>query len=492
MRPHLVSILALAASIAIAGCGGGMTRTEAPSVDTGHGPRDGSPSATSAQPSAVSGPSAVFPLALSVDRRNLVDVSGRPFLVQGDSAWSLAAELSKEDTIRYLDDRERLGFNAILFNVIEAAFTDHTPRWANAEGEVPFGDMNDWTTANEAYFAHVDWLLRELETRGMLALVVPAYIGYDCGAQGWCERMYANGVDRLGLYGRFFGARYRDYPNIVWIEGGDLTPSTTGDPSQMDLVNAVANGIAAGDGGAHYHAAHWGGGTSGADLPGLTWLDLDTTYATLKSPVYQQVLDDYHRDAGVMPVFLVESSYENENGTSMRRLRSQMYQPMLSGGCGFLFGNFPMWSFWDPGAPDWPNDGKFPGGWATALGSPGADAARIAGAFFGSLPWQDLHPDTDHAIVTAGFGTYGDEAYALAASTPDRRTVVVYFTGALAATIDMSQVPGPVRARFFDPALGVYSEVNGSTLTNAGSLEIAPPGLNGDGSDDWLLVLEAQ
>jgi hypothetical protein len=35
----------------------------------------------------------------------------------------------------------------------------------------------------------------------------------------------------------------------------------------MDLVNAVANGIAEGDDGLHYHAAHWSRGTSGADLP---------------------------------------------------------------------------------------------------------------------------------------------------------------------------------------------------------------------------------
>ena len=137
------------------------------------------------------------------------------------------------------------------------------------------------------------------------------------------------------------------------------------------------------------------------------------------------------------------------------------------------------------------HDGMFPGGWTTALGSPGAEAARIAGAFFASLPWQDLHPDTDHTLVTGGFGTYGEEAYALAASTPDRRTVVVYFADDLQVTIDMSVLPGPTRDRFFDPALGVFSEVDGGQLANTGSFEIAPPGLNGDGSADWLLVLDA-
>jgi len=492
MNTRLVAVLAIAASIALAGCDRGTTEAEPTRVETGHGPHLDSPRPDGSAPSDGAPSSAVFPLVLSEDRRNLVDAQGRPFLIQGDSAWSLVAELSEVDAIRYLDDRARRGFNAILFSVIEPAFTHHTPPWANAAGEEPFADLNDWGTANEAYFAHVDWVFRELEKRGMLALAVPAYVGYDCGAQGWCERMFANGVVRLEQYGHFIGSRYQDFPNIIWVQGGDLTPSTSGEPSQLDLVNAVAAGVEAGDGGVHYHAAHWGRGTSGADIPDLSWLDIDTTYPTFEEPIYEQVLADYARDEGVMPLFLLEASYENEHETSLLRLRSQMYQPVLAGGCGFVFGNFPIWSFWDPGDPGWPvEDGAFPGGWATALGSDGSESSRIAGEFFRSLPWQELQPDTDHAIVTGGTGTFGDEAYALAASTPDHGTVVVYFAGPLSVTIDMDAIPGPARARFFDPALGVYTEIDESPFPNSGAREISPPGMNGDGSADWLLVLEA-
>jgi hypothetical protein len=191
-----------------------------------------------------------------------------------------------------------------------------------------------------------------------------------------------------------------------------------------------------------------------------------------------------------MPLFLLEALYENEHGTSMNRLRQQMYQPVLSGGCGFVFGNFPIWSFWDPGDPGWPSeDGGFPGGWATALDSGGSEFSRIAGDFFRSLPWQELLPDTDHTIVAEGAGAYGEEDYALAAATPDRSTVVVYLAGTPAVTIDMGALPGPMRARFFDPALGVYADAGG-TRPDSGLREISPPGLNGDGSADWVLLLE--
>jgi len=492
MNKRPLAIMAIAIAIAFAGCDRGMTAPEPSRAPTGHGPHlDGPrPSGNSASDGTPS--STLFPLALSEDRRNLVDTQGQPFLIQADSAWSLVAELSDDDTIRYLDDRARRGFDAILISVPEPAFTHHSPPWANAAGEEPFADVNDWTTENEAYFAHVDWVLRELDRRGMLALVAPAYLGYDCSPEGWCTQMFANGVERLQEYGRYIGARYRDFPNIMWVQGGDLTPSTSGEPSQMDLVNAVANGIAEGDDGLHYHAAHWSRGTSGADLSGLTWLDIDTTYATFEEPVYEQMLADYARDEGVMPLLLLEASYENEHDTSMLRLRSQMYQAVLSGGCGFVFGNFPIWRFWDPGDPgSTVEDGAFPGGWATALGSPGSESSRIAGEFFRSLPWQDLQPDLDHEIVTAGAGTIGDETYALAAGTRDHATVIIYFTGQRTVTIDMGAFPGPTRARFFDPALGSFTDLHESPFPNSGVREISPPEKNGDGSPDWLLILEA-
>jgi hypothetical protein len=491
MNKRPLAIIAIAIAIAVAGCDRGMTEPEPSRAPTGHGPHLESTEPDSSTPAGGSS-AAVFPLVLSESRRNMVDAQGHPFLIQGDSAWSIAAELSKEDTVRYLDDRARRGFNAILFSVIEAAFTHHTPPWANAEGEEPFDDVNDWSTTNEAYFAHVDWLFRELEARRMLALAVPAYIGYDCGPQGWCEQMFANGVDRLEAYGRFIGERYRNTPNVIWIEGGDLTPSTSGEPSQMDLVNAVANGIAAGDGGAHYHAAHWGRGTSGADIAGTDWLDIDTTYPRVDEPVYEKMVADSARDEGLRPVFLLEASYENEHNTSTVTLRSQMYQPVLSGGAGFVFGNYPIWDFWDPGDPGWSeDDGAFPEGWPTALGSEGSESSRIAGDFFRSLPWEELRPQVDHSVVTAGGGTFGDDTYALSAASPDRRTVVVYFPQTNAATIDMGALPGPTRARYFDPAAGAFSELDGSPFSNSGLREITPPGPNGDGSGDWLLVLEA-
>ena len=310
----------------------------------------------------------------------------------------------------------------------------------------------------------------------MLALAVPAYIGYDCGAQGWCERMFANGVERLEQYGQFIGSRYQDFPNIIWVQGGDLTPSTSGEPSQMDLVNAVANGVAAGDGGVHYHAAHWSRGTSGADLPGLRWLDIDTTYPTFDEPVYPQVLADYERDEGVMPLFLLEASYENEHDTSMLRLALADVSASVGGRLRLRLREL--------------SDLVVLGSRRSGLAGRGRRVPRRLGnrprerwERVRAYRWRVL-PVTAVAgapagprsrIVTAGTGTYGDETYALAASTPDHATVVIYFAGPGAVTIDMGALPGPMRARFFDPALGVFTELDESPFPNSGVREIRLP-----------------
>ena len=55
-----------------------------------------------------------FPLRISSDRKYFVDQNGSPFLVVGDTAWSLPAQLYQTDMLRYLDDRKSRGFNAIL------------------------------------------------------------------------------------------------------------------------------------------------------------------------------------------------------------------------------------------------------------------------------------------------------------------------------------------------------------------------------------------
>src|SRR4051812_43614661 len=69
------------------------------------------------------GPLARYPVKISADRRRLIDADGRPFLIQGDTAWSLIANLQFDEAVRYLDDRHAKGFNTIIVNLIEHHFS---------------------------------------------------------------------------------------------------------------------------------------------------------------------------------------------------------------------------------------------------------------------------------------------------------------------------------------------------------------------------------
>ena len=190
-----------------------------------------SPQVSKGSPTAPR-PKTLFPLTISPDKKYLVDAQEKPFLIQGDSAWSTIAELSNPSALRYLDDRKKRGFNTLLVNLIEHKFTSHSPRWLNASNVAPFADVNDFTTANEAYFAHADWFIREAGKRGFLILLAPCYIGWQCADDGWCAEMKLNGVEKLRKYGLYLGKRYKDFPNILWVEGGDHTPSKEGHPSE--------------------------------------------------------------------------------------------------------------------------------------------------------------------------------------------------------------------------------------------------------------------
>ena len=153
-------------------------------------------------------------------------------LLQGEAAWEIIQCLSDSDAIAYLEDRKSRGVNALIVELIEHKFTAHTPRSANVAGHVPFSNNNDFTTTQDAYFADAERFVQQALARGFLLFMTPSYIGYGCGDEGWCAEMKANGVAKLTQYGRYVGQRFRNYPNIIWVEGGDHTPATTGNPSR--------------------------------------------------------------------------------------------------------------------------------------------------------------------------------------------------------------------------------------------------------------------
>ncbi len=108
---------------------------------------------------------ASFPLAVLDGTRHFTDSAGDPFLLQGEAAWALMAQLRREEVDAYLADRKAKGFNTLLVSLIEHKFADQAP--ANQNGDPPFVVPGDFSMPNEAYFAHADWVLRPRRGRGV-------------------------------------------------------------------------------------------------------------------------------------------------------------------------------------------------------------------------------------------------------------------------------------------------------------------------------------
>jgi hypothetical protein len=461
LRQRLATWCALVASVCVAIIAIGGRPTAQPA---------GSPPQTHAFDAT-----AVFPLTLSLGKRYLEDTRGKPFLIHGDAAWSLIADLTREDVDRYLDDRQARGFNALLVSMIEHRYARNAP--ANAYGQAPFLTAGDFDTPNEQYFAHADWVLRRAKEKGFLVLLAPAYAGAGGGNEGWYQEMVKNGPAKLRRYGEYIGKRYAKFTNLLWVLVGDY------DPPQKELVQAIAEGIQEFEPKV-LNTAHCAPETAAVDFWGSEpWLRVSNVY-TYK-PVYLAALDHFDRHK-TTPFFLIESSYENEHGSTEQLLRTQAYQALLSGAMGQVFGNNPIWHFDGPGLF------RAPGSWREQLGSRGASSMTYLRALFETMPWWTLEPDTENRLLKAGHQS--GQSRAVAARSADRSIAVIYLPTIRSLTLDLRELAGPsVSMQWYDPANGQYTDIATSNSESQGvqTVTIRPIANNSSGFSDWVLILKA-
>jgi hypothetical protein len=412
-----------------------------------------------------------FPLQVSADGRHLADRSGRPFLIVGDTAWSLVGQLGEDDAARYLDDRSRRGFTAIIVNLIEHKFATKAP--ANRDGVQPFRSPGDFTHPNAAYFDTAYRIVSMAERRGIAVWLCPAYLGWDGGDEGFYAEIVKAGPAALREYGRFVGERFKDLPNIVWMLGGDFALS----PAQRWLADDLAAGLR--DGGARQLTTAHGGQTPAvATFGARPWLAIETVYS-YKEELAPELLAAYRAEP-VRPNVLIESTYEGEHDATPAQIRRQAWTAMLSGAAGQFFGNNPIWHF------DGPTLFPFMGDWRQALDSIGSrDMARL-GAFFRARAWHALAPQS-HLVMSSPVDGGGR---AIAAAAPDG-SFVVYVTADRTlrpAQLTLTLPSIQASARWFNPARDEPDGPVVATETGSRRVRVRTPGDNGTGANDWVLV----
>jgi hypothetical protein len=439
-----------------------------------------------------------YPLKISsTNPRILVDQNNAPYLMVGDSPQGLIANLTTNEAAMFFADRAAHGFNTVWINLLCSTYTGGRADVSTIDGIVPFTNTipsslsnptitnYDLTTPNEAYFARVDQMLKLAAQQGIQVLLDPCETGSFIFQS---SLMRDNGADKCLLYGKYLGNRYKDFPNIIWLNGNDFQGWM--DPNNDAVVAAVALGIKDNDT-KHIHTVELNFNVS-SSLDDLTWspiISLNAAYTYY--PTYAEVLHAYNQSIST-PVFMIEAHYEfeavggvGETGTA-QILRRQEYWSMLSGVTGQLYGNHYTW--------------QFISGWQikSNLDTTGTTQLGYMKALFEPRAWYDLIPDQDHSVVTNGYGTFTNSGslssndYATAARTADGTLVMVYVPTIRTLTVDMSKLSGPVTARWFDPANGTYSLISGSPFCNTGTRNFTPSGNNSDGDGDWILLLEIE
>ena len=418
---------------------------------------------------------ATFPLRVSANHRYLVDASGRPFPLLGDSPQALIGDLDVTDAEAYIADREAAGFDALWVNLLCTTYTGCPSDGSTRGGIAPFLTKGDLSTPNPEYFAHADALIRLAQKAGMVVLLDPIETG------GWLDVLRKNGVAKARAYGAFLGRHYRNFPNIIWFNGNDFQSWKNADDDA--LVLAVARGIRSADS-TQIQTVELNYDTS-SSLDDVRWrplIQLDAAYTY--GPTYAEVLQEYNRRQP-LPVLMVEASYEFEqNSSSFSKgdpavLRRQEYWSALSGAAGQLYGNHYTWQF----ASDWQKH----------LDTTGSREFSYLARLLRSLPWYRLVPDQRHRILTNGYGSYkgdgnvGSSSYVTTAGTQDGRYAVSYLPTGGTITVAMSRLSHGGRARWYDPTTGTYRVASGHGAARA--MSFTAPAHNGSGDPDWVLVI---
>ncbi len=429
---------------------------------------------------------AQYPVKISGSNpRILVDQNNTPFLLVGDAPQSMLANLSLSDAAFYLANRATNGFNSIWIELLCVPYTGGQANGSLLDGTLPFTKVipkttsYDLTAPNEAYFSFVDSIIRMAATNGIQVMLDPLDTG------GLTQTALDNGSNNCRVFGQYLGNRYKNFPNLIWMNGNDFQ----GWPTNADDTDiaAIATGIADNDTN-HLQTVELNYIVS-SSLDDPAWkpivgLNLAYTYY----PTYAEVLHAYQQSANT-PVFMGEAHYESESvGYSVAEtgtplvLRHQEYWTLLSGGAGQVYGNHYIWTFTN--------------GWPTNLNTTGVAQLQYVTALFASLAWYNLIPDTNHAVLTSGYGTFATNglvsasSYATCAYTGDGTLALAYVPSVRTVTMNLASMVKPVIAQWYDPAGGNYYPVNGSPFTNAGAQNFTPPGNNSAGDPDWVLVLQ--
>ncbi|WP_448698367.1 glycoside hydrolase family 140 protein [Mucilaginibacter sp. AW1-3] len=443
----------------------------------------------------VFGASAQTPsrLKISANHRYFTTSDGKPFFWLGDTGWLLFEKLTREEADKYLTDRAAKGFNVIQVMVlhdlgIKDAYGDSalinksvaTPRVVNG---------NSLADKTYDYWDHVDYIVDLAASKGIYIAMVPV----------WGSAVKAHHVTaaQAKTYATFLAGRYKNRPNIIWMNGGDI-PGT----QNMDVWNAIGSTLHQLDP-SHIETFHPRGRTqSSIWFHNQDWLSFnvfqsghrnykqDTSKNDFKygEDNWKYVNSDYKK-LPVKPTLDAEPSYEDIpqglHDTTEKRwiaadIRRYAYWSVFAGGCGFTYGDNSVMQMHLP--KDRSSSYGAKAYWFDAINDPGSSQMQYVKKLMLSRPYFERVPD--QTLVAAKQG----KRYDYLIATKGKNYAFIYTYNGRSIPVAMGKIAGAkVKASWYDPRTGDTQAIG--TFANTGTHEFNPPGEIKAGND-WVLILD--
>jgi len=428
-------------------------------------------------------------LKVSADGHYLQYEDGTPFFWLGDTGWELFHRLKKEEIKKYLENRNEKGFNVIQA-VILAEFSGLTR--PNQYGEVPLKDL-DPTKPNEKYFELVDYTVQLALEKNIFMGLLPTW--GDKVTKLWGEGPVVFNESNAYTYGKWLGNRYKNYPNIIWILGGDRPPITDS-ADYRPIWRAMARGINEGANGKTIFTYHtWGGHSTSEYIHNESWLAINTMQSGHGSGHDVPVWNMIEHDRALLPAkptLDAEPNYEDHPVNPWPKwdpangyfrdydVRKQTYRSVFAGACGVTYGHHAVWQFLSE-REDTINHADRD--WKEAIDRPGAYQVGYLKKLIESYSVLDRVPD--QSMIVSGQGDKGE--YISAFKKSDDSYAMAYLPVGKRIAVNISFIKSnEIKISWFNPRSGKVERT--SLVKNEGTMSVESPTTGIE--NDWVLIIE--
>ncbi|HEU5077592.1 MAG TPA: glycoside hydrolase family 140 protein [Opitutaceae bacterium] len=429
---------------------------------------------------------------MSDNHHYLVKSDGQPFFYLGDTAWELFHRLNREEADVYLQDRAEKGFTVIQAVALAELdglddpnaygfrpLIDHDP----ARPDVKDGPDND-------YWDQVDYIVNKAESLGLCIGFLPTW--GDKWNKAWGVGPEIFTPENARIYGAWLGKRYEKKP-IIWILGGDRPIENE---RHRAIIQAMAEGLRAGDGGTHLITLHPSGSHGSAEwFHDAPWLDFNMRQNGhgAEAKGYAQTFADFLRQPA-KPVLDGEPIYEDhpvsfkaaEFGYSIAAdVRRAVYWDLFNGALGLTYGNHAVWQMWQRNKT--PINGPLMP-WTEAIHEPGSGQMQFARWLFQSRPFARV-PDQELVVPREPNAAWpGAGRYRFAGTrAEDGSYAMIYVPAGRKFSVRLDKISGTtLRAWWYNPRDG-HAESLGE-INKSAEKEFTPPSLGE--ALDWILVLD--